>query len=353
MDNISYFLCFDICNTICLDTSDHFFGFTFLNILCFSSTLVLTSSIDVVFILSISIDCIHSRCPKICIKCPSDKTHVNHPCQRYVTWAKTVYQVGMWLDNRFYSPGTSQLVPHCPWLPVISVQVLFHFKNSHTHKKRVVIWGCLSHWHFISGHFFYPVIYNNWHNKVLFQRNLISYLMIPCYDYRNEVSNLPYNVPCQILYHVVQFDSSSAVPIACTPNDCEGKSAQFGDAHPDLIRSQSGLQNHNTEWRLDEAVKMCTFLLIDISSGLYTQFFITYIPCIIAAFYQCCTPSQSIGPFLGCALLWCWVSLCVPMTNSLIECYFIMMFMHREITRWDFLDHAFMLHCKILPHLLA
>ena len=24
MDNISYFLCFDICNHVCLDTSDHF-----------------------------------------------------------------------------------------------------------------------------------------------------------------------------------------------------------------------------------------------------------------------------------------------------------------------------------------
>ena len=36
------FLCFDICNYICHDTS--FFGFTFLNIFIFSSTLVLTFS---------------------------------------------------------------------------------------------------------------------------------------------------------------------------------------------------------------------------------------------------------------------------------------------------------------------
>ena len=38
-----------------------------------------------------------------------------------------------------------------------------------------------------------------------------------------------------------------------------------------------------------------------------------------------CTPSQSMGLFWGCALFWCWVSLCVPLTNSLIEFYFIMM----------------------------
>ena len=37
-------MCFDICNYICLDTSDHFSVFTFLNILYFSSTLVLTTS---------------------------------------------------------------------------------------------------------------------------------------------------------------------------------------------------------------------------------------------------------------------------------------------------------------------
>ena len=47
-----------------------------------------------------------------------------------------------------------------------------------------------------------------------------------------------------------------------------------------------------------------------------------------------CTPSQSIGLFGVCALFRCWVSLCVPFTNLLIE-YFIMiivtiigMFMH-------------------------
>ena len=44
--------------------------------------------------------------------------------------------------------------------------------------------------------------------------------------------------------------------------------------------------------------------------------------------WQCalvsCTPSQSIGLVLGCALLWCWVSLCVPFIKSLIE-YFIIL----------------------------
>ena len=35
IDNESYFLCFGICSYICLDTSNSFFGFTFLNILYF------------------------------------------------------------------------------------------------------------------------------------------------------------------------------------------------------------------------------------------------------------------------------------------------------------------------------
>ena len=55
MDNKSYFfLCFDICNYICLDTSDHFRFYLLKYSLFFSSTLVLTSSIDIVFILSIT-----------------------------------------------------------------------------------------------------------------------------------------------------------------------------------------------------------------------------------------------------------------------------------------------------------
>ena len=40
-----------------------------------------------------------------------------------------------------------------------------------------------------------------------------------------------------------------------------------------------------------------------------------------------CTPSQSIGLFFGCALFWGWVSLYVPLTNSLVEFYFILRFM--------------------------
>ena len=53
MVNISYFLCFDICNYICLDTQDHFSVLPSSIFFIFSSTLVLTSSLDVVFILSI------------------------------------------------------------------------------------------------------------------------------------------------------------------------------------------------------------------------------------------------------------------------------------------------------------
>ena len=54
MDSISsFFLYFDICNYICLDTSYNFWlDLYFLDILYFSSTHVLTSSIDVVLVLS-------------------------------------------------------------------------------------------------------------------------------------------------------------------------------------------------------------------------------------------------------------------------------------------------------------
>ena len=38
-----------------------------------------------------------------------------------------------------------------------------------------------------------------------------------------------------------------------------------------------------------------------------------------------CTSSESAGLFSGCALFWCWASLCVPFTNSMTEFYFIMM----------------------------
>ena len=45
-------VCFDICHYICLDTSDHFSVLPSNIFFIFSSTLVLTFSIDVVFILS-------------------------------------------------------------------------------------------------------------------------------------------------------------------------------------------------------------------------------------------------------------------------------------------------------------
>ena len=42
-------------------------------------------------------------------------------------------------------------------------------------------------------------------------------------------------------------------------------------------------------------------------------------PCALVS----CAPSQSIGLVLGCALFWCWVSLCVLFTNSLLEFYWL------------------------------
>ena len=38
-----------------------------------------------------------------------------------------------------------------------------------------------------------------------------------------------------------------------------------------------------------------------------------------------CTPARSLGLVFGCALFWCWVSLCVPFTNFMVEWHFIMM----------------------------
>ena len=47
----------------------------------------------------------------------------------------------------------------------------------------------------------------------------------------------------------------------------------------------------------------------------------------IDSMYHCalisCTQSQSIGLVFGCALLWYWVSWCIPFTNSSIEFYLI------------------------------
>ena len=44
------------------------------------------------------------------------------------------------------------------------------------------------------------------------------------------------------------------------------------------------------------------------------------------------TPSQSIGLVFGGALFWCWVSLGAPVTISLIEFYFIMIFIMIVVT---------------------
>ena len=44
------------------------------------------------------------------------------------------------------------------------------------------------------------------------------------------------------------------------------------------------------------------------------------------------TLSQSIGLFFGCALFWRWVSLCAPVTISVIEFCFIMIFIMIVVT---------------------
>ena len=44
------------------------------------------------------------------------------------------------------------------------------------------------------------------------------------------------------------------------------------------------------------------------------------------------TPLYYIGLVLGCALFWCWVSLGAPFTISLIEFYFIMIFIMIAVT---------------------
>ena len=44
------------------------------------------------------------------------------------------------------------------------------------------------------------------------------------------------------------------------------------------------------------------------------------------------TPSQSVRLVFGCALFWCWVSLGAPVTISLIEFYFIMIFIIIVVT---------------------
>ena len=58
------------------------------------------------------------------------------------------------------------------------------------------------------------------------------------------------------------------------------------------------------------------------------------------------TPSQSIGMFFGCALFWCWVSLCASLTISLIEFYLVMIFIMRFVTTIGiFITILFILGC--------
>ena len=49
-----------------------------------------------------------------------------------------------------------------------------------------------------------------------------------------------------------------------------------------------------------------------------------------------CTPSQFIGLLFRCALFWCWVSLCVLYSDSMIELYFIMIVVTVVGILWPF-----------------
>ena len=60
-----------------------------------------------------------------------------------------------------------------------------------------------------------------------------------------------------------------------------------------------------------------------------------------------CTPPHSIGLVLGCALFWCWVSLCSPFTISLIEfflclckCATLWMFQPLDIRLEYWIEHV-------------
>ena len=60
------------------------------------------------------------------------------------------------------------------------------------------------------------------------------------------------------------------------------------------------------------------------------------------------TPPQSIGVIFGCALFWCWVSLGAPVTISLIEFYFIMIFIMIALTIIGiFLATNYSLNCTL------
>ena len=53
---------------------------------------------------------------------------------------------------------------------------------------------------------------------------------------------------------------------------------------------------------------------------------------------------------LGCALFWCWVSLCVPFTNSLIQVYFITIVV---IIIGIFIDNLFVMNYMFRLSLLS
>ena len=58
-----------------------------------------------------------------------------------------------------------------------------------------------------------------------------------------------------------------------------------------------------------------------------------------------CASLQSIGLFFGCALFWCWMSLCAHFTISSTEFYFIMIFIMIIVTITEiFMANLFILN---------
>ena len=91
---------------------------------------------------------------------------------------------------------------------------------------QVIIWDCITHWHFLFDFFFNALVYNYWHNKILFQRNnLIFYSLILRCDHEvwnwPKISNVKFSIAwysMDVLSHLNLLPGSVCAVCLCENN---------------------------------------------------------------------------------------------------------------------------------------
>ena len=127
--------------------------------------------------------------------------------------------------SKFHSPGTRQLAPHCPWLPFISVQVLFHLKYDDTYTIQVVIWATCP-----KGISSLAIYFMQWCIIISTKFCSNEIIWFPIYWFWVVIMRCHRSSAVKFSYHVVQHGCCNANLVACNPFNCEGKSTRFGRA---------------------------------------------------------------------------------------------------------------------------